>query len=614
MTHSSPEFFLEGTRRSARRRGGPSALARFRRSEDGAVVMFTLFVLLMMLIAGGVAIDVMRHEMERARLQNALDTAVLAGAGAPYGTTPTPKAIVQDYMAKAGMAEYLAEIDDDGEGEDDIVHTLNMSKVTATASKSMDTYLMQLSGVKQLGAVAVSSAERRVPKLEVAMVLDVSGSMGEWSSTTDASGRWVSKMTHLKKAAKEFVTTILNSTKTGNASISIVPFSWDVTPGPYIFDALSVDERQNYSSCLRFSDNDFNSAAIDPAVQQTQLIYTARDHYGFDSFRDNTRTCYTNDYAEILPYQINESALHNKIDALKDSGNTSGDMGMKWGTALMDPSFQSVKTELGAVVARETPEMVDGVQTTVKTMLVDSRVGVVPAAYDEGDTLKVIVMMGDGQNTYSYQFPIDSKFRGPGSYLHRVTWDVMEFDYAFRNNKKSGISYDEGKCDQKNWECVYKVGGTESVFYLYDPTDNEYINLSTDQRISVGDFANLNEDLLGFISSEQLTWEEAWGVMTPRYLGEKTGYWTAWNEFNSDSNRVSGGDKDRRMSSVCTAAKNKGIIVYTIGFEIDKGGNAEVQLKNCATSDLHYFPAKGISISDAFASIASDVVNLRLTQ
>ncbi|WP_162497395.1 TadE/TadG family type IV pilus assembly protein [Roseovarius dicentrarchi] len=189
-----------------------SRLTVFRKDEDGAVVAFTLFALLMMLIVGGIAIDTMRQEMSRARLQNTLDNAVLAGAGAPYGTKPKP--IVQDFMAKAGMSAYLNEIDDDGlDGDDDIIQTLNTSKVSATAKMSMDTYLMHLTGVKQLGAVAASTAERRVPKLEVAMVLDVSGSM-----------RNNQKLVNLKTAGKAFTTSILNSSSTGDAVISIVPF------------------------------------------------------------------------------------------------------------------------------------------------------------------------------------------------------------------------------------------------------------------------------------------------------------------------------------------------------------------------------------------------------
>ena len=82
----------------------------------------------------------------------------------------------------------------------------------------------------------------------------------------------------------------------------------------------------------------------------------------------------------------------------------------------------------------------------------------------------------------------------------------------------------------------------------------------------------------------------------------------------SAASAKNGDDKNNMMSDVCTATKNNGVVVYTIGFEIDPGGTAETNLRNCASSVAHYYRAEGINITDAFSSIASNVVNLRLTQ
>ncbi len=561
--------------------------SRFRQDEDGAVVAFTLFLLVMMLIAGGVAVDVMRHEMQRARLQNTLDTAVLAAAGAPYGSKP--KEIVEDYFAKAEMSSYLNAIDDDGEGgDDDIVQTVNTSKVSASAEMTMETYLMKLAGVSKLTAATASSAERRVPKLEVSMVLDVSGSMGSNS-----------KLTNLKNAGKKFVTTILDSSNLGDAVISVVPFSWDVSPGENIITSLNVDIRHDYSTCLQFTNADFNSAAIDPAEEQIQLIYTSEYDYGLNQLNDVYRTCYNEPNAEILPYSISETDLHNKIDALEAKGNTSGNMGMKWGAALLDPKFEDIKIALNG-------------KTVNGEKLVDDRVGKVPAAYNESETLKVIVMMGDGQNTYSNQFPLNSTFRGANSYLHYVEWDELEFDYAYNKYKSNKRKNDESYCTKNDWECEY-TAVSHASYFLYDPDDDQYKNLSTGERLQSSEF----DDLLtsdGFVSHDQKTWEMAWGKMSPDFMDKENDYNVAEAEFESYSNRVQGSEKDAQMGNICTAIKNQGVVVYTIGFEVSNGGTAERELKKCATSEAHYYRANGIDITDAFSSIASNVVNLRLTQ
>lgn len=586
MAHMSIPTRLNRTIRQVAQDRTARYLHRFRRDEDGAIVIFTLFALLMMLIAGGIAVDVMRHEMKRAQLQNTADSAVLAAAGAP--ATADAKAIVEDYFAKAGLSAYLHAIDDDDEGDDDIITTLNSSKVSISASMSMDTYLMRLSGVSTLQAKAASTAERRVPKLEVAMVLDVSGSM---SSNN--------KMTNLKSAAKQFVTTILAGSKAGDAVISVVPFSWDVTPGPSIFGALNVDARHTYSTCLQFSDSDFDNAAIDPQTQQTQLIFTSPSYNGFDDLSTSSRTCETRDYAEILPFSIDATKLHNKIDSLVASGNTSGNMGMKWGGALLDPSFQSVKTALNALKD----------ENDVK--LVSDLVGEVPSRYLEAETLKVIIMMGDGQNTYSNAFKLDSSYRGPDSPLYKVTYEEMQFQYAYHIYKYNR-SNSESRCKNKNWECVYE-SVTVSTYFLYDASKDKYRNVMTGDYISTSDFQNMNSDMPGFVSKERISWEMAWGMMSPSYLADKVSSYAPRNEFTG-SGSVSGSTKDVQMNAICSAIKAKGVVIYAIGFEVGVNSTAERELKKCATSYAHYYRAQGININDAFSSIASNVVNLRLTQ
>ncbi|MGR3365048.1 MAG: TadE/TadG family type IV pilus assembly protein, partial [Maritimibacter harenae] len=75
-----------------------------------------------------------------------------------------------------------------------------------------------------------------------------------------------------------------------------------------------------------------------------------------------------------------------------------------------------------------------------------------------------------------------------------------------------------------------------------------------------------------------------------------------------------GGTKDTMMQNICNATKTQGVVVYTIGYGISSGGNAERQLQACASSGNHYYPTNGSNISAAFSSIASNVRTLRLTQ
>ena len=550
----------------------------FRRDEDGTVTILSLFFFLIMIAAGGIAIDMMRYEMERARIQTTLDSAVLAAAGSPFGSDS--RTIVENYFETAGMSDYL-----NAEEAGDITSTVTASKVKASASMTMNTYLMKLSGVKTLSTSGSSVAERRVPKLEVVLVLDVSGSMGRNS-----------KLANLKSAAKDFVSTVLSSSEPGNTVISLVPFSWSVTPTNTMFTALDVEETHQYSTCLRFKDNDFSHATLTSGASADQMVYTSV--YGdWQDLDSGWRSCFTDDYMEILPYSISESDLHDKIDALHADGNTSGHQGMNWGAAILDPTFRAVSADLRA--ANEMDNSLDNV----------------PADYDQPETLKIIVMMGDGQNTTSYFFD-QNPYRGPNSDLYRVTHQEQEFDYAFDIYNRSREWHEdwvEQYCHLSWLECVYKIDGpTVSSYYLRDPSPERYYNLEDDDWISASEFDEL-EDQSGFIEKERLDWEEAWGMMSPRFYAETTGSWGPWNDYVASEN-LSGSQKNSRMLSTCNATKSEGVVVYSIGFEISNNGTAETVLRNCASSYAHYYRAEGISINDAFSSIASNVVNLRLTQ
>lgn len=569
-----------------------SSVQTFSHEEEGSTTILTLFIFVTMLIMAGVGIDTMRHEMERTHLQATMDSAVLAAAGAPLGTEKSKiKAIVEDYFQKNNMSEYLHAIDADGEGSDDIRTSLNATRVYAEGSISMDTYLMGLSGVDSLTAFAASAAEVRQPKLEVVLVLDTSGSMRG------------SKLRNLKVAAKDFVSTIRNGSEHGNTTVSIVPFSWSVTPPQSVFDALAVDVTHNYSTCLKFRENDFKHATLTSGksahsngIPVDQMIYTSI--YGsFGELNRSWRSCYTDAYMEFLPYSISESALHEKIDALRADGNTSGHQGMNWAAALLDPSFRAVSADL--IAAGD----------------VDASLSNIPADYSEPDTLKVIVMMGDGANTTSYFFDQSPpEYRGKHSDLFEVTYAEREFKYAYRTKGKKKKSYDERKCGKKNWECVYDGSGeTQSEYFLKDPNDRRYFDIADGEWIEQSEFDNFSEDMPGHVSTEQMTWEQAWGLMTPEFYGEVTGDWSPWNDYVG-SEQLYGSAKNIRMRNVCSATKSKGVVVYSIGFEVSRGGTAERELERCASSANHYYPASGTDISRAFNSIASNVQNLRLTE
>ncbi len=75
------------------------------------------------------------------------------------------------------------------------------------------------------------------------------------------------------------------------------------------------------------------------------------------------------------------------------------------------------------------------------------------------------------------------------------------------------------------------------------------------------------------------------------------------------------GDPFAQGVAMCTAMKNRGVLVYTVGFQITAGGNAANMLESCASTPANFFlPASGGDLSEAFAAIGRDITQLRISK
>ena len=644
------------------------ASKRFRNDEYGGATLLTLYLLLLILIVAGIGVDTMRQEMHRAKLQANLDAAVLSAASAPYDTDPdTPDAElrIQDHFKKAGLEDYLHAFE-----EGDIVVTESSAKVSASASQTFNTHLMRLSGVDTLTAGAASTARTSVQQLEVALVLDVSGSMAG------------DRLTALKGAAKSFVTQILNNSGGGKVVFSIVPYSFNAPPPEAIYNALSANTTHNYSRCLSFDTDDFENAYIDPNRNYAQTIFTSVDYSSWNNARFGTvgngdiengyssaynASCYSDMRFEILAYSSDEDDLHDKIDALTAAGGTSSEMGVKWGAALLDPAFQPVGAMLQTTTQNIPVTNYYGTVTSTRPMLADAEIENLPESYGSSKAMKIMVIMGDGANSNTYvlrdpnrlldpdvpeSHAIDD-YRGPNSNLYLLNEPRIEMEFVRAVSTWNGsVSYDRSKCSSYWWRCEYNEveGDPEPVFYLYSPRRNEYVKVETYDDFSRSEFndklddlrenngilselsgasgttldtRDLADDILDHVRDnygddpfyERFSWEEAWGLMTPLEYDDITGDSGAYNEYSSSSsNRLTSSQKNARMVDTCNAADNEGVTIYTIAFELGREDSAAEELKKCASIPANHFVSTKLNIKQTFGTIAANVMALKLTQ
>ncbi len=388
-------------------------LNRFAREDDGIVTIFAIFMIMMMVMVGGIQLDFMRHEMERSRLQALSDRAVLAAADLDQGLDPV--AVVQDYFDKSGMSGYLSNVT--------VNKALNYRTVTVDASMKMRTPYLSKFGIDTMDVPARSQAEERVPKVEISLVLDISSSMKDNS-----------KLTNMKDAAKTFIDIVLRPETKNNISLSLIPYSEQVNVGPDIFDALWVDKRHGFSHCIDVPNGHFVQTQMTPGFPWVQTEHFQWNTYSIQSGpQENTlydTVCPREIYERVQPISQDAQKLKDQIDLFKPRAGGAIYMGVKWGTALLDPSFRQTTAAL------------------ISNAKVDPTFASRPAEYDDAETLKTIVLMTDGQNSDSMRIS-ESAYNSSSEYAHWAEWN---FQYYLKNyvniNKRHQYYYTRYSADE----------------------------------------------------------------------------------------------------------------------------------------------------------------------
>jgi len=517
-------------------------------------VVFSVFMFLIILFLGALGVDLMRFEMERAKLQSTLDRAVLAAADIDQSLDP--EAVVNDYFTKSGLGGSVTGVT--------VTEGLGYRSVSATARKSVSTQLVHMFGMDTLSAPAAGAAEERVDAVEISLVLDVSGSM--------ASNN---RIVNLRSAGHEFIDAIFDNSAANKVSLSIVPYNGQVNVGPDLIDKYNITDRHTNTYCVDLPSSVYNSAALSPTLPMSQHVFADTYNSSNTSSSYSTtnmtpsstnRWCDPNPANRIRVHNNNVTALKGFITALQPVGATSIDAGMRWGAALLDPSARSVVTQL------------------VSEGVVNAPFAGRPLAYDDPEVLKVLVLMTDGEH-WPNEYVNDGFRAGPSP--------------VWRNSSNGRLSI------------RHEVSGSNKFYW---PSNNSWQN----RPEGASSATNMG-------TAVQLTWPEVWQRarvawvahhLYRRALGGSVSYWVDTIRTREGTVIGSGPHEvsmmNNRLLSLCSKMKTEGVVIYTVAFEAPTAGRN--LLRNCASSSNHAFDVDGLEISSAFASIATSIRKLRLTQ
>jgi len=199
-------------------------LKQLLRNSHGSVFAIVSVAAMSIVGAVGVAVDVGRSQMVQAKLQSAVDSAGLA-AGATLNSADLDAVATKYVQLNFTQGILGSEL-----GEVDTTLTADKKILTVTASAEIPTTIMQVFGRDSVTVNAATEVTRSNKGLELALVLDTTGSMEG------------SKLTALKNASNDLVDILFGDDATQeNLWVGVVPFSQAVNVGSTRTDWLNEE-------------------------------------------------------------------------------------------------------------------------------------------------------------------------------------------------------------------------------------------------------------------------------------------------------------------------------------------------------------------------------------
>ncbi len=328
--------------------------------DDGSMTVLALFLFVGMLLIAGLAVDLMRHEHERVRLQGAVDRAALAAANLrPSVSGATPEGVARAFLEAEGFGDLIDAIE--------VNAADGLRDVAVSATGAVPATLARLAGIDRFPLTVSARAQdfeviEQIPiRLEVVLVLDVTGSMG----ASTANG--LTRIENLRLAAADLVRALLTDRAPGEVALTLVPYAEYVLPPPGFIQNF-VQLPLSGGACVDFLDwGNLLNSFLQPVLRPSCATHAWRP--------------YVHDLTQALSI----------VNALEASGTTSIDLGLRFGALFFDPT---INPAIRQMVANGT---------------VDPAFGGHPLPLDARHVFRAVVLMTDGENCCGRRYPVDQQ-------------------------------------------------------------------------------------------------------------------------------------------------------------------------------------------------------------
>ena len=626
-------------------------IGRFYRDDSGAFAVIFGMIAIVLVAMAGATVDLVRVDQMRNRAQIALDSAALALQPAIYDTNKT-EAELKDYLKRTAL-ELVEErmTDTDAEismSDDDVSFDTANGSLHFKVTMKVPMYFVSLVGVNDLTSSLISQVTRKKLNIEVAMVLDNSGSMAG------------TKMSNLKTAAQN-ATCILfygkgasydsdakkckpdSASKDEHTKIGIIPFTFFVNVGSAYANASWVDRTGNSISRDNFDDNDNHTDAFTAPFDRIDLMS--------DMTGQSWKGCFE---SRLPPYDVN--------DATPDPYDPDTMFTPEFAPDEPDSSGygNSYLSDFGG----ECPSMPTWVYTQVRKHCNHNvgywnQEGNYNSAYCSGGTTNTYVMTyADGTTSTSVTSAPASVGASTDPNTSTTYSSVSVGWYTYDNTRVITYKYNLPERERQERICKYKnaipsyygwtkgpnAGCPDADLQPLTDSPSSIIAEIDDMKAEGG--TNIHEGAAwGFrvlSPTEPFTEARPYGNATSKVLiimtdGENTyypynnqngteyymTYGYAWNNLahlpdgrlgthDYESKSTQEANMNTKTKDTCENAKKAGITIYTIGLQSPNDTTTNM-LKDCASeTSMAYFPTDPSQLNDVFASIAAQLAQLRI--
>lgn len=283
-----------------------TSATRFKKDTKGNFAVMAAISIAVLVGGLAVAVDASNGYFAKQRLQDTTDAIALMAAKGLLNTQAELDEAATQYLLAAypgaeGLNISLEDITRDGD------------LVTVEASNKIPTYFAGIFGKSGLDIGAKSEALFAETQLEVALVLDTTGSMRG------------SKIASLKVAANNLVDQLDANNQRGNIKMSVVPFAQYVNVGPNNVNANWLDVRPANGQSV----NDWNGCVGSRLGRLNERV----DVVGNASVPATTNT---NCGSAISPLTNDLNQTKSSITGLEAAGWTYLPSGLMWGWRTLD--------------------------------------------------------------------------------------------------------------------------------------------------------------------------------------------------------------------------------------------------------------------------------------